>query len=175
MYRLTDDQIEQALAIILKKQPEVMGACIDAIYHDLDGYKAAEEFHRRHMTSSLGTITVHDKDTILKIVNQIGGRIRGKVVVEIGAGVGFLAIGMAMIAKQVYAIESDPAWSWAFTKVLYEVKPPNLTFIFGKAETMAGILKADVAVVVTRSGHKEMQKIAKQLAPIVIDVYEEQK
>lgn len=175
MYRLTDNQIEQAIGVLLKEQPEVMSACIDAIYHDLDGYEAAEEFHRRHMTPSLGTITVHDKDTILKIVDQIRDRIRGKTVVEIGAGVGFLAIGMAMIAKQVYAIESDPAWSWAFTKVLYEVKPPNLTFIFGKSETMVGILKADIAIVVTRSGHKYMKALGRQLAPDVIDVYEEQK
>jgi hypothetical protein len=172
MYRLTNEAIEQGIENLLKDKPKELGACIDAIYRDIDGYDKAEEFHRRHMTPSCGIITVADTKKVVNIITPFITRIHNKIVVEIGAGVGLLACGMATVAKEVYAIESDPAWSWAFTKVLYEIKPPNLTFIFGKAETMIGILKADVAVIVTRSGHKEMQEIARQLAPEVIDVYE---
>ncbi len=172
MYRLDEEAIEQSIVNLLKNESEELSACIDAIYRDIDGYEEAEEFHRRYMTPSCGVITVADTRKVVDIITPFITRIHNKVVVEIGAGVGLLACGMAKIAKQVYAIESDPAWSWAFTKVLYGIKPPNLTFIFGRAETMIGILKADVAVIVTRSGHKEMQDIAKQLANEVIDVYE---
>lgn len=172
MYRLTNEAIEQGIENLLKEKPQELSACIDAIYRDIDGYKEAEEFHRKYMTASCGILTVYNTQKVIEILNPIFDKIYNKTVVEIGAGVGLLALGMARVAKEVYAIESDPAWSWAFTKVLYEIKPPNLTFIFGKAETMIGLLKADVAVIVTRSGHKEMQEIARQLALEVIDVYE---
>lgn len=170
-YKLDSDTIELALAKLLKDKPEEMSACIDAIYHDIDGYDKAEEFHKRHMTPSMGVITVADQKDVLDIVGKIAFDIHDKTIIEIGAGVGLLAMGMSLIAKQVYAIESDPAWSWAFTKILYGLKKPNLTWIFGKAESMIGILHADVAVIVTHSGHKELQAIGKQLADKVIDVY----
>lgn len=173
MYRLTDGAIEQGIENILQDKPEMLGACLDAIYQQLDGAEAVEEFHKRHMTSSCGVITVYTKEKVKFLVSLLAPEIQDKVVVEIGAGVGLLAIGMATIAKQVFAIESDPAWSWAFTKVLYDIKPPNLTFIFGRAETMVGKLMADVAIIITRSGHEEMQKVAKELAPKVIDIYKD--
>jgi protein-L-isoaspartate O-methyltransferase len=169
MYKLPDN----ALEILLKDKPELLGACLNAIYQDLDSSQAAEDFHRRHMTPSCGVITVYDTEGVKKIMAMIADKISEKMVIEVGAGVGLLAIAMASMARRVYAIESDPAWSWAFTKILYDIKQPNLTFIFGTAESMVGILKADVAVIVTHSGHKEMRAIAKQLAPEVIDVYEE--
>ena len=49
--------------------------------------------------------------------------IDGKRVIEVGAGVGFLAIEMAKRAKSVIAIECDPAWSWIFTQPLQLHKP----------------------------------------------------
>ncbi len=172
MYRLSGEVIEQEIAKLLKDKPEELSACIDAIYKDLEGYNAAEEFHKRYMTPSLGTITVADTKKVVDIITPFIMRIHNKVVVEIGAGVGLLACGMAKVAKQVYAIESDPAWSWAFTKILYGIKPPNCTFIFGTAESMVGLIKADVAIIVTRSGHLEMKQVARLLAKEVIDVYE---
>jgi hypothetical protein len=172
-YRLTNEQIEHGIELLLKDKPELMGTCLNAIYQDIEGLKSAEEFHAKHMTPSCGVITVFQKKRVMDIMNIISSSIYGKTVVETGAGVGLLAIAMATISEKVYAIESDPAWSWAFTKIMYEIKPPNLTFIFGKAENMVGILKADVAVIVTRSGHKEMQNVARQLADKVIDVYQE--
>ena len=172
MYRLGNEAIGKGIDALLKDKPELMSACVNAIYGDMQESEAAEDFHRRHMTPSCGVLTVYEKEAVKNIVEQIYDEICGKVVVEIGAGVGLLAIGMAYVAKEVYAIEVDPAWSWAFTEVLYDIKPPNLTFVFGKAETMVGKLHADVAVIVTRSGHKEMQGIAGKLAPKVIDVYQ---
>jgi hypothetical protein len=172
MYRLDEQTIEQEITKRFKDKPEELSACIDAIYQDLEGYKAADEFHKKYMTPSCGVITVFDTQKVIDTMMPFATKIHGKTVVEIGAGVGLLACGMATITKQVYAIESDPGWSWAFTKVLYDIKPPNLTFIFGKAESMVGILHADVAIIVTRSGHKEMQAIGRQLADEVIDVYE---
>lgn len=172
-YRLTNEQIELGIELLLKDKPELMGTCINAIYQDMEGLKSAEEFHTKHMTPSCGVITVFQKKRVMDIMDKISTDIYGKTIIEVGAGVGLLAIAMATISKRVYAIESDPAWSWAFTKILYEIKPPNLTFIFGKAENMVGILKADVAVLVTRSGHIEMQNVARQIADKVIDVYEQ--
>lgn len=167
-YRLSDIDIEKGISLLLEDKPELLGACLDAIYRDVDGFEAAEEFHRRHMTPSCGVITVYNKQAVSKIMNQIAEQIEGKTVIEIGAGVGMLAIAMANIADKVYAIESDPAWSWAFTKILYDIKPPNLTFIFGKAESVIKWLKGDVAVVVTRSGTTELRALASKFAPVVI-------
>ncbi len=171
MYRLTDEQIELGIKLLLKDKPELLGACLNAIYHDIEGSKEAEEFHKKHMTPSCGVITAYDTFKCQQIVTKIASRIYNKTVIEIGAGVGLLSIAMATISKQVYAIEVDPAWAWAFTKILYDIKPPNLTYIFGKAESMIDILHGDVAVIVTRSGHEEMKAIARKLACEVIDVY----
>lgn len=173
MFRLDSTTIDKAIDKLLKDNPEMMGDFLNAAYRDLEGYEAAEEFHRKHMTPSLGTITVHDAEQVKKILYPILTKIDNKVVIEIGAGVGLLACATAKIAKLVYAIEVDPAWSWGFTKILYDIKPPNLTWIFGKAENMIGVLKGDIALIVTRSGHEQMKAIGKLLANEVIDVYED--
>jgi precorrin-6B methylase 2 len=167
-YKLSNADIEKGIALLLKDKPEQLSACIDAIYNDLEGYEAMEEFHRKYMTPSLGVITVANKERVIKLLKELTPHIYQKTVIEIGAGVGLLALGMANIAKEVYAIEVDPAWSWAFTKILYELKKPNLTFIFGKAETMIGKLHGDIAVIVTRSGIEEMKSIGHKLADKVI-------
>ncbi len=172
MYHLNEDTLKLGIEQLLKDKPEQIEACVDAIYQETERMlPLVEEFHRRHMTPSCGVITACDIKRCAEIVFKIRDRIKDKTVIEVGAGVGLLSIIMASLAKQVYAIEVDPAWSWGFTEVLYDVKPPNLTFIFGKAETMIDVLHGDVAVIVTRSGHKEMQKVGHKLAKEVIDVY----
>ena len=87
---------------------------------------------------------------------------------EVGAGVGVLAVEMAATAKHVYAIEIDPAWTYAFMRHLYAAKPVNLTWIFGRAEDVAEWLRADVAIVVTRSGQTRMREVALRMAPKVL-------
>ncbi len=167
-YKLSNDQIELAITKLLKDKPEELSNCLNAIYNDLEGYEAMEDFHRKHMTPSMGVITVFEKERVIKMLKKLTPDIYDKVVIEIGAGVGLLALGMENIAREVYAIEVDPAWSWAFTKILYELKQPNLTFIFGKAETMIDKLHGDVAVIVTNSGIEEMRSLGYQFAPKVI-------
>src|SRR3990167_9054788 len=102
---------------------EALNACINAIYADMDGEEAAHEYHNRHMTDSMLILTVTDCADVEDLMARIANRIRGKRVVEIGAGVGLLALAMASIASSVVAIEVDPSWSWAFTQHLYRHKP----------------------------------------------------
>lgn len=132
-----------------------------------------ENYHNKHQTASLGVLTVLNPLDARKIVKPLRARILNKTVVEIGAGIGYLALALARYSPSVFAIESDPAWSWIFMHHLYELKPAHLTWIFGRAESVAPWLRADVAIIVTRSGHEEMQQVARRMAPIVIDVYQE--
>ncbi len=143
-------------------------AAINAIYETMDGSEAAMQYHDSHGVNSLLILTIDNYYTALMEIEKFWPRIKGKVVVEIGAGVGMLAIQMAKFAKQVYAIEADPAWSWVFTQFLYGVKPPNLTYIFGAAQSMVGLIQADVAVVYTRSDIPGMLELAGEFASEVI-------
>lgn len=110
---------------------------------------------------------LHPQDTDW-IISRVQKRIAGKVVVEIGAGVGVLAFELARYAEHVFAIEADPAWSWAFTRHLYHAKPANLTWIFDRAENLAPVIKADVAIVVTGSDEEGLRTLASCFAPEVI-------
>lgn len=150
-----------------------MSAAIEAIYEVQEGSMSVEEYHAKHHTPSLLILTVLSLTDASVIVERFRDRIANKSVVEIGAGVGYLSLELAKYASEVFAIESDPAWSWLFTQHLYKVKPPHLTWIFGRAEAVASWLHADVAVIVTRSGHEEMQAVARRMAPTVIDIYGE--
>lgn len=141
---------------------------INMTYDALEGCEDLMRYHKAHGTPSLLILTQHSPEIAQETARLLADEIKGKVVIEIGAGVGFLAIEMAKLAKQVFAIEVDPAWSWIFTHSLYAHKPPNLTWIFGQAETMLPWLKGEVAVVFSRSGVKELRNLALQFAPKVI-------
>lgn len=145
---------------------------IESVYVQLDGNEDAVEYHKRHGIHSMQILTVTAQEEAFDIVNKIRTEIEGKNVIEIGAGIGVLSLEMAQIAKTVVAIEADPAWSWVFTKCLYAKKPNNLTWVFGTAESVSKWLRGDIAVIVTRSDHKGMQKIAREMCPIVIDINE---
>ena len=166
---ITDEMIERAR----EQDPEV-GAAIDAVYAELGDSmtKSLEDYHARYMTPSMCVLTVLSKGDARRIVKPIRGAILNKTVVEIGAGVGYLALELAKYSPRVFAIEADPGWSWIFTKHLYELKPPHLTWIFGRAEEVARYLRADVAIIATRSGHEEMQDVARRMAPTVMDIYQ---
>lgn len=165
---LTEEILEKHLAT----DPE-LSAAIDAVYEQVGAgmAEAAEEYHRRHMTASMGILTVYDPRTAHDLIRPIRKAIHGKTVVEIGAGIGVLAIEMCRYSPKVIAIESDPAWSWVFTQHLYERKPANLTWVFGRAEEIAEWVRADVAVIATRSGREAMLQVAKRMAPEVIEMY----
>ena len=141
---------------------------IDLVYDALEGFEDLEKYHREHGTASLLILTQFNGPIAVETARLLGPDIDGKRVVEIGAGVGFLACEMAKRAASVIAIESDPAWTWVFTKSLYRHKPPNLTWIFGAAESVADFIQADVAVICTRSGQEAMKTVAGRMAPKVI-------
>lgn len=141
-------------------------------YEALDGSPTLEAYHTRHGTESALILTVFEDDKARDIVEYLRPRIEGKVVVEVGAGIGLLACHLATVARRVYAIEVDPAWTSCFLAVMYAKKPANLTFIFGRAED-APPLVADVALFCTLSGRAALWRNASRFAPLVIDVYDE--
>lgn len=147
---------------------EDVGALVDMAYDALEGADDLMRYHKAHGTMSLLILTQYDSEVAANLGEYLKVEIVDKVVIEIGAGVGFLAIEMAKYARQVFAIEVDPAWSWVFTRSLYAHKPPNLTWIFGKAQTVLPWLHGDVCVIVTRSDIEALRKLGKQFAPKVI-------
>lgn len=149
-----------------------LNALLEAYYEAGDGSPRLEAYHARHGTKSAGILTVIDDEKASMIVEYLRPRIAGKVVVEIGAGIGLLACHLADVAAKVYAIEVDPNWTSCFLVALYERKPANLTFIFGAAE-QAPPFSADVAIFCTHSGHAAMHAAGQRFAPEVIDVYAE--
>jgi len=145
---------------------------LEVWYEHLDGNHAAESYHTRHGTESQCILTNYDDEHAALVADYLREQVAGKVVVEIGAGIGLLACHVAMDARRVYAIEVDPAWSASFIWCLYQKKPVNLTFIFGKAEE-APPIAADVAFFCTHSGRESLHRAAARFAPVVIDVYAE--
>jgi len=127
-----------------------------------------KEYDARHDIQAKHYLTMlHPSDTNW-VIERVRERIKGKVVVEIGAGVGVLALELAKHAKHVYAIEADPAWTWAFMRDLYKTKPTNLTWIMDDASNMVDIIKGDVAIVSTGSDEDRLRELAGYFAPEVI-------
>lgn len=145
---------------------------LDAYYDAMDGSPMVEGYHTRHGTQSAGILTSYSDEHAAAVADYLRPRTEGKVVVEIGAGIGLLACHVAEDARRVYAIEVDPAWASVFIAFLYRHKPANLTFIFGRAED-APEIAADVAFFCTHSGRESMYQAATRFAPDVIDVYAE--
>lgn len=143
---------------------------IEMYYETADGSPLLEDYHDRHGTESALILTVYEDERAEDIAEWLRPRIEGKVVVEVGAGIGLLACHLAQVARKVYAIEVDPNWTSCFLAAIYARKPSNLTFIFGKAEE-APHIAADVALFCTHSGHAAMFAAASRFAPEVIDVY----
>ena len=149
-----------------------IGGLLDAYYEAMQGSELAEEYHRRHGIESACILTLTKDEDAAIVAETLAPRIEGKIVVEIGAGIGLLACHLAQYAKRVYAIDADPAWASVFVWQLYAKKPANLTFIFGRAEE-APHIAADVALFCTHSGHDAMYRAGARFAPEVIDVYRE--
>ena len=144
---------------------------IENIYEMLEGEEDVREYHRRHGVKSLLILTCWEHKRAIRSAMFWEKAIKNKVVVEIGAGVGLVAIEMATVAKHVYAIEADPSWSWVFTKYLYRNKPPNLTWIFGRAEDMVGKITGDVSIIFTHSDLEGMKSLGDKFSPETILAY----
>ncbi len=145
---------------------------LDCYYEQMQGSVMAEDYHLKHDTESACILTNYNDEHAGLVAAVLRDRVRGKIVVEVGAGIGLLACHVAADARRVYAIEVDPAWTSVFLGMLYQKKPPNLTFIFGKAEE-APPIAADVVFFCTHSGREALYRAASRFAPVVIDVYAE--
>lgn len=150
-----------------------LGQMLGQIYNEMEGSEASLDFSERHNINSAAVLTMTDDETAGLMAEYLASRIEGKTVVEIGGGIGLLALHMGHIAKRVYCIEANPMWSFAFTHLLLKSKPKNVSFLFGAADEFIGAIKGDVAVYLTHSDVKGMGLVAAQFAPIVVDVYSE--
>lgn len=143
------------------------------VYEAMEGSGVVQEYSDRHNINSAAVLTVLDDNHAALIVDRLRDRIEGKTVIEIGGGIGLLAMHMGHVAKRVYCIEANPMWSWTFAQVLLCQKPKNVSFLFGSADEFLGQIKGDVAIFCTHSDVTGMGMVARQFAPIVIDVYGE--
>jgi SAM-dependent methyltransferase len=135
---------------------------------------------RRLYQKRVGVVAAHIC-TIVSVENtrwlmkKLTPRIEGKVVVEIGAGLGVLSIEMAKVAKHVFAIDSDPEFTRAFVVKLYQERPANLTWIFDTAQGviasgLADAMLADVAVIVTGSDERGLRLLAERFVRASSDI-----
>lgn len=146
---------------------------LNAVYEAMEGSEVSLDYSERHNINSAAILTIIDDETAGLIAESIAPRIEGKTVVEIGGGIGLLALHMGQYAKRVYCIEANPMWSWVFTTTLLSQKPKNVSFLFGAADEFLGTIKGDVAIYCTHSDVTGMGLVAGQFAPVVIDFYTE--
>ena len=140
-------------------------------YDELTGNKMAQAYNARHGIASAPVLTITDNEMAQLVAESLAGRISGRTVVEIGGGLGLLALHMGRFAKRVYCIEANPMWATSFTVCLLAVKPKHVSYLFGAADEFVGQITADVAVFCTHSGVDGMAAAARLFAPEVIDVY----
>lgn len=134
----------------------------------IEGAADRNAYDERAGVRSKHYLTILDPRDTDWIVARVRDRIAGRVVVEIGAGVGVLACEIARYARRVFAIEADLGWTWTFARHLYQIKPANLTFIADSADNLVDVLRADVAIVVTGSDEDNLRALAGRFAPEVI-------
>lgn len=146
---------------------------LDQVYNAMEDSEASQAYSERHGIASAAVLTVLDDETADLIADRLAPRIEGKTVVEVGGGIGLLALHLGLVAKRVYCIEANPSWSWTFSCLLLQSKPKNVSYLFGAADEFVGCIKADVAIFCTHSDVKGMGLVAAQFAPVVIDVYGE--
>lgn len=146
---------------------------MDTIYSAMEGSETSQAYSERHGINAQAVLTIMDDETAGTIAEHLAPRIEGKTVVEVGGGIGLLALHLGTIAKRVYCIEANPMWSWVFAGTLLHQKPRNVSYLFGAADEFVGMIRADVALYCTHSDVRGMGLIASQFAPVVIDVYGE--
>ena len=150
-----------------------IGRDLQQVYEAMEGSDASLQFSERHGIQSQAVLTVVTDEIADMICERFHDRIAGKTVVEIGGGIGLLALHMGMRAKRVYCIEANPMWSWVFAGTLLRRKPRNVSFLFGAADEFVGAIKGDVAIFCAHSGLDSMRLVAQQFAPEVIDIHGE--
>lgn len=152
---------------------DALGKMLDFIYHEMEGSEDAERYSERHGIKSAAILTVAHDETAYLIASHLAKRIEGRVVIEIGGGIGLLGCHLAQYARRVYCIEANPMWAWTFATVLLKHKPKNLSYLFGAADEFVGRIRGGVALFCTHSGKQDMQRAGLRFADEVIDVYGE--
>jgi hypothetical protein len=151
----------------------MMKDTLEEAYNVMEGSEVSLEYSMRHEIASQAVLTVTDDESAALIAHHLAPRIEGRTVVEIGGGIGLLALHMGFIAKRVFCIEANPIWSSAFIACLLANKPKSVSYLFGAADEFAGMVRGDVALFCTHSGIESMRRAASLFAPTVIDVYGE--
>jgi hypothetical protein len=146
---------------------------LNDIYEQMQGSDMSLAYSERHGIRSAAVLTVDDDAVAYAAASYLESRIAGKTVVEIGGGIGLLALHMGYHAKRVYCIEANPMWSTFFAAELLKSKPKHVSYLFGAADEFIGGIRGDVAVICTHSDVAGMKLVAAQFAPIVIDVWGE--
>lgn len=146
---------------------------LDKVYEAMEGNTFANRYSCRHGIESAAVLTIYNDETADLMAQHLAPRIAGKTVVEIGGGIGLLALHLGLLARRVYCIEANPMWSWVFAGTLLKRKPKNVSFLFGAADEFAEIIRGDVALFCTHSDVAGMTATAAQFAPTVIDVHGE--
>lgn len=154
-------------------QVKSLDDCLSMIYESMEGSEEMMDYCDRHGVRSAGVLTVYDDETAGLIAESLAPRIKGKTVVEIGGGIGLLALHLGLYAERVYCIEANPMWAWTFATLLLKVKPVNVSYLFGSAQEFVGKITGDVALFCTHSDASGMKLIGRGFADEVIDVYRE--
>lgn len=152
---------------------DAMTDCLAATYEAMDGSEEMEAYSQRHGIDAAAILTVYDDEVAGLIAETLAPRIEGKTVVEIGGGIGLLAMHLGQYARRVYCIEANPMWSWTFALLLLRHKPVNVSYLFGSAQEFVGKITGDVALFCTHSDAAGMNIVGRGFAPEVIDVYRE--
>lgn len=163
----------RAHPIVRPESMNDLGNLLDQVYEAYEGSELLEAYMCRHGINSMAILTVTTDETADLIARRLAPRIEGRTIIEVGGGIGLLALHMAQYAKRVYCIEADPNWSWTFAAVLLARKPKNVSYLFGSAEEFYGAIRGDVALFCTHSDAKGMRKVGEHFAREVIDVYGE--
>ncbi len=111
-----------------------IGEMLDDVYSAYEGSEKMADYSERHGVVSAAVLTVFDDDHASLIAEHLRQRIEGKTVVEIGGGIGLLALHLGTVAKRVYFIEANPMWSWIFAGVVLVKMTKHVSFLFGSAD-----------------------------------------
>ena len=148
---------------------DLVGFVYELAHSDAGFRRLIEKYHGKyHENKYMLVLTIYNEEIAKEEVESFRKHIEGKIVVEIGAGIGLLALEMAKYAKKVYAFELDPAWSWIFVRKYLYNKPSNLFFVFGDAEEFADKIKPDIVIVYTCSAIPYFLKIARKFSNKII-------
>lgn len=156
---------------LIDQPTDSIKALLDEHYNAFEGCEVLHEYTQRHNVQSQAVLTIDTEERAFLMSEYLRPQIEGKTVIEIGGGIGLLAMYMGQIAKRVYCIEANPVWSSVFLACLIKDKPKNVSFLFGAADEFIGDIRGDVALFLTHSGVDSMKLVAANFAPVVIDVH----